>query len=165
MADRIRRSQSSSKNNQSENQEPITAPQPIIDEKPPDENNNESSSESSRASTPLIDLEPEDNPLLPSPIVLNVIHSEVVTPTPRPVPQIDAKIKRLQDELQYKVQTFDGKRLNPRDEFGEQQSDIRRLVRQFDPLCDDNELKLTHSTNSTPPRKNNGKFLSNSTML
>jgi copper chaperone CopZ len=45
-----------------------------------------------------------------------------------------SKIKQLQNELQHKIQTFDNQRGDPRDEYGEQQKQIKKLVQQFDPL-------------------------------
>ena len=57
-------------------------------------------------------------------------------PVVRSSPQIDSKIKQLQSELQHKVQNFDGKRIDPREEYGQQQTEIKKLVKQFDPLCD-----------------------------
>lgn len=54
--------------------------------------------------------------------------------TSRRSPQIDSKIKQLQTELQNKTQRFDNKRLDPRDDYGEQQKEIKKLVQQFDPL-------------------------------
>ncbi|CAF1217920.1 unnamed protein product [Rotaria sordida] len=96
-------------------------------------------------SNPLINLEIDDNdnPLLPSPITLNVINTSVTSPIQRQTPQIDSKIKQLQDELQYKVQTFDNKRIDPRNEYGQQQQqkEIKKLVEQFDPLDDSNKIK------------------------
>ncbi|CAF1506762.1 unnamed protein product [Rotaria sordida] len=95
-------------------------------------------------SNPLINLEIDDNdnPLLPSPITLNVINTSVTPSTQRQTPQIDSKIKQLQDELQYKVQTFDNKRIDPRNEYGQQQQkEIKKLVEQFDPLDDSNKIK------------------------
>ncbi len=76
------------------------------------------------------------HPLIPSPIVLNVVNTSSAPETLRPTPQIDSKIKQLQNELQYKVQTFDNKRPDPRDEYREQQKQIKKLVQQFDPLND-----------------------------
>ncbi|UJR09433.1 hypothetical protein I4U23_013673 [Adineta vaga] len=117
-----------------------------------------SSSESSRSSTPeldqyksnpLINFDNEDNLLLPSPVILNVINTPLATPTPRQTPQIDSKIKQLQTELQFKVQTFDGKRIDPRNEYGEQQTEIKRLVQQFDPLNDLNDTPKTYRHPST----------------
>ncbi len=61
-------------------------------------------------------------------------------PTIRPIPQVDSKIKQLQSELQYKVQTFDGKRIDPRDDCGSQM-EIKRLVKQFDPLDESNKIE------------------------
>ncbi|CAF1568620.1 unnamed protein product [Rotaria magnacalcarata] len=107
-----------------------------------------SSASSSRSSTPeldrhksntLINLDTDDeNLLLPSPIVLNVINTPVPPPVQRQTPQIDSKIKQLQNELQYKVQTFDGKRLDPRNEYGQEKKEIKKIVEQFDPLDDPN---------------------------
>ncbi|CAF2797276.1 unnamed protein product [Rotaria sp. Silwood2] len=104
-----------------------------------------SSSDSSPSSTPelerhrsnpLINLETDDdNPLLPAPVILNVINTSSTPPIQRSTPQIDSKIKQLQYELQYKVQTFDSKRIDPRNEYG-QQKEIKKLVEQFDPLDD-----------------------------
>jgi len=67
-----------------------------------------------------------------------VINTPLATPIPRQSPQIDSKIKKLQSELQFKVQTFDGKRTDPRDEYGQQQTEIKKLVEIFDPLDDSN---------------------------
>ncbi|CAF3332046.1 unnamed protein product [Rotaria socialis] len=107
-----------------------------------------SSASSSRSSTPevdrhksntLINLDTDDeNLLLPSPIVLNVINTLVTPPVQRQTPQIDSKIKQLQNELQHKVQTFDGKRLDPRNEYGQEKKEIKKIVEQFDPLDDPN---------------------------
>ncbi|CAF3769514.1 unnamed protein product [Rotaria sp. Silwood1] len=119
-----------------------------------------SSSDSSPSSTPelerhrsnpLINLEiDDDNQLLPSPIVLNVIHTPVTPPIQRQTPQIDSKIKQLQNELQYKVQTFDNKRIDPRNEYGQQQREIKKLVEQFDPLDDSNY--------SNKPKRNSNEY-------
>ncbi|CAF0783895.1 unnamed protein product [Adineta ricciae] len=117
-----------------------------------------SSSESSRSSTPepeqyksnpLINFDIEDNLVMPSPVVLNVINTPLATPVPRQTPQIDSKIKQLQSELQHKVQTFDGKRTDPRNEYGEQQTEIKRLVKQFDPLDDSNSSPMINRTPNT----------------
>jgi hypothetical protein len=117
-----------------------------------DDQDDSSSSDSSRCSTPesehlklprLISLDNNDDgddPLLPSPIVLNVINTSVVTPTPRLIPQVDSKIKQLQSTLQHKVQIFDGKRMDPRDDCGPQM-EIKKLVQQFDPLDESNKFE------------------------
>ncbi len=62
--------------------------------------------------------------------------TSITNEIPRPIPPIDSKIRQLQSELKHKIQTFDNKRLNPRDEYGEQQKEIKKLVQQFDPHHD-----------------------------
>ncbi|CAF1216909.1 unnamed protein product [Adineta ricciae] len=100
-------------------------------------------SSSSRSTTPgldpskansLIDFDTDENLLLPSPIMLDVVQVPSVAEPSRSSPKIDSKIKQLQSELQYKVQIFDGKRIDPREEYGEEQTEIKTLVQQFDPL-------------------------------
>ena len=81
------------------------------------------------------------------------------------MPQIDSKIKQLQSELQHKVQTFDGKRLDARDEYG-QQTAIKRLVKQFDPLNDPIDLSkaqrpataVSAPNTASYPNKDAGRF-------
>ena len=71
----------------------------------------------------------------------------------RPTPQIDSKIKQLQTELQYRVQTFDSARTDPRHEYGEEQREIKKLVQQFDPFDADQFLfnvKPVNITNTAP---------------
>jgi hypothetical protein len=65
--------------------------------------------------------------------------------------QIDSKIKQLQSELQQKVQIFDGKRIDPRHDYGQQSTEIKKLVKQFDPLNDGqtNEQYRLNSSMST----------------
>ncbi|CAF1302810.1 unnamed protein product [Adineta steineri] len=138
-------------------QDNISSPEPLLIN---GDQISSSSSDSSHSSTPelnryknapLINLDIDDNPLLPSPITLNVIYTPLATPVQRQVPQIDSKIKQLQSELQYKVQTFDGKRTDPRDEYGQQQTEIKKLVKQFDPLDDDTNYlnKPTKNVNTS----------------
>ncbi|CAF4142608.1 unnamed protein product, partial [Adineta steineri] len=138
-------------------QDNISSPEPLLIN---GDQISSSSSDSSHSSTPelnryknapLINLDIDDNPLLPSPITLNVINTPLATPVQRQVPQIDSKIKQLQSELQYKVQTFDGKRTDPRDEYGQQQTEIKKLVKQFDPLDDDTNFlnKPTKNVNTS----------------
>ncbi len=69
-----------------------------------------------------------------------MINTSVVTPTPRLIPQVDSKIKQLQSTLQHKVQIFDGKRMDPRDNCGPQM-EIKKLVQQFDPLDESNKFE------------------------
>ena len=69
--------------------------------------------------------------------MLDVINKSVPSPTARSTAQIDPRIKQLQSELKLKVQTFGGKRIDPREECGPP-TEIRKLVKQFDPL-DDND--------------------------
>lgn len=124
-----------------------------------------SSAASSRCSTPspddqretsvtLINFDSDENTslVLPSPIVLNVIHSAATPPVARPPIQIDSKIKQLQSTLQHKVQNFDGKRIDPRDEYGQQQTEIKRLVKQFDPLNDSATSPPSRQSPSMPQR-------------
>ena len=73
-------------------------------------------------------------------MVLDVIQRPPSSPITRATPQIDSKIKQLQTELQYRVQTFDGPRIDPRHEYGEQQKEIKKLVQQFDPFDADQYL-------------------------
>jgi hypothetical protein len=79
-----------------------------------------------------------------------VINTPLATPIPRQSPQINPLIKKIQSELQYKVQTFDGKRIDPRDEYGQQQTEIKKRVEQFDPL-DDSNYKNSNDTFSSMP--------------
>lgn len=88
-----------------------------------------------------------------------MINTPLATPNSRQTPQIDSKIKQLQSTLQYKVQTFDGKRLNPRDECGPQ-NEIKKLVKQFDPLDDSNQIEEFSSSMPVAFRSND-KLLSN----
>ncbi|CAF1627718.1 unnamed protein product, partial [Didymodactylos carnosus] len=79
------------------------------------------------------------NSLLPSPVELNVINvtnnRSLHQQTARPV--VHSSIKQLQTELKNKVQNFDGKRIDPKEEYGSQGENlIKKLVRQFDPLDD-----------------------------
>jgi len=67
-----------------------------------------------------------------------VINTPLSSPTTRLNNPVDSKIKQLQSELQQKVQIFDGKRVDPRGEYG-QQTEIKKLVKQFDPLDDSNK--------------------------
>jgi hypothetical protein len=67
-----------------------------------------------------------------------VINTPLSSPTTRSNNPVDSKIKQLQSELQQKVQIFDGKRVDPRGEYG-QQTEIKKLVKQFDPLDDSNK--------------------------
>jgi len=60
--------------------------------------------------------------------------------TPRQISQVDSKIKKLQNELQHKVQTYDVKRIDPRNDYGPQ-TEIKKLVKQFDPLDDSNKME------------------------
>jgi len=95
----------------------------------------------SNQSSPQLDL-------LPSPIVLNEIRTPIISETPRQIPQIDSKIKRLQNELKYKIQTCDTKRLNPRDEYGEEQKEIKKkLVQIFNPINESNSVKFRSDIN------------------
>ncbi len=79
-----------------------------------------------------------------------MINTPLATPIPRQSPQINPLIKKIQSELQYKVQTFDGKRIDPRDEYGQQQTEIKKRVEQFDPL-DDSNYKNSNDTFSSMP--------------
>ncbi len=93
-----------------------------------------------------------------------MINTPLSSPTSRPNNPIDSKIKQLQSELQQKVQIFDGKRLDPRGEYG-QQTEIKKLVKQFDPLDDSNKnqqnsdhlfssMPITLRTNNKPSSPN-----------
>jgi hypothetical protein len=64
--------------------------------------------------------------------------------TPRLTPPKDSRIKQLQNELQHKIQTFDSKRIDPRDDYGEQEKEMKHLVKQFDPFDDDNDPDNTN---------------------
>ncbi|CAF5092663.1 unnamed protein product, partial [Rotaria sp. Silwood1] len=70
-------------------------------------------------SNQLIDCNIDENPLLPSPMELNV---NKISETARSTTlQINSKIQQLQNELQYKLQTFNNKPINPHDEYDEKQ--------------------------------------------
>jgi len=69
-----------------------------------------------------------------------VINTPLPTPTSRQINPIDSKIKQLQNELQQKVQIFEGKRIGPGNDYG-QQTEIKKLVKQFDPLDDSNKIE------------------------
>ena len=81
-------------------------------------------------------------------------------PSVRPTPQVDSKIKDLQSTLRQKVQTFEGKRLDPRDDCGHQ-TEIKKLVKQFDPLDESNKLEkngedlLSHTSAPLRPHTRN----------
>ncbi|CAF0891545.1 unnamed protein product [Adineta ricciae] len=114
-------------------------------------------SSSSRSTTPgldpskansLIDFDTDENLLLPSPIVLDVVQVPSAPEPSRLSPKIDSKIKQLQSELQYKVQIFDGKRINPREEYGEEQTEIKTLVQQFDPLNESSAVLFRSDINA-----------------
>jgi hypothetical protein len=62
-------------------------------------------------------------------------------------PQVASKIKQLQNELQHKIQTFDSKHFDPRDEYDEQQKIIEQLVQQFDPLHDSTSVAFRSEIN------------------
>lgn len=102
----------------------------------------------------MINFDSDENSslVLPSPIVLNVIQRAATPPAARPPIQIDSKIKQLQSTLQHKVQNFDGKRIDPRDEYGQQQTEIKRLVKQFDPLNDSATSPPSRQSPAMPQR-------------
>lgn len=83
---------------------------------------------------------------------------------PRQISQVDSKIKKLQNELQNKVQTFDGKRIDHRNDYGPQ-TEIKKLVKQFDPLEESNRMEknFNNSSSSSPVifRSNSSKLSSN----
>ena len=86
-------------------------------------------------------------------MVLDVIQTRMPSRMTRLTPQIDSKIKQLQTELQYRVQTFDSPRTDPRHEYGEEQKEIKKLVQQFDPFDADQFLfnaKSVSITNTAP---------------
>ncbi|CAF3909211.1 unnamed protein product [Adineta steineri] len=113
-------------------------------------------SSSSRSSTPdfeqcktnsLINFDTDENLLLPSPIILEVIEKPLIPESFRQSPQIDSKIKHLQNELQNKIQTFDNKRIDPREEYTEEQQEIKQLVQQFDPFDQANTVSFRSDIN------------------
>ncbi|CAF1327143.1 unnamed protein product, partial [Didymodactylos carnosus] len=111
------------------------------------------------------------NSLLPSPVELNVINvtnnRSLHQQTARPV--VHSSIKQLQTELKNKVQNFDGKRIDPKEEYGSQGENlIKKLVRQFDPLDDMASGYATMMTGESLPvspyfRKKSDLFSSSST--
>jgi len=78
-----------------------------------------------------------------------VVKTPLNNEIPRQTSQIDSKIKQLQNELQYKIQRFDTKRVDPRDEYGEKQNEIKKLVQQFDPLENGNSVTFRSDINTT----------------
>lgn len=144
-----------------------TSPQLHDDDEDDDD---ESSSDSSRSSTPepepnkstsLINFDTDNNDLLPTPIILNVINtpaSSSASTNRLPATQVESKIKQLQNTLKEKVQTFDGKRVDPREELG-QQSEIKRLVKQFDPLDEKTSQGYSPSSSSVILRSNLNKSI------
>ncbi|CAF4634372.1 unnamed protein product [Rotaria sp. Silwood1] len=95
-------------------------------------------------SNQLIDCNIDENPLLPSPMELNV---NKISETARSTTlQINSKIQQLQNELQYKLQTFNNKPINPHDEYDEKQNDINKLIEQFDPFNNSNNVNKTKQT-------------------
>ena len=89
-----------------------------------------------------------------------MINKPTHSPTVRSTPQVDWKIKQLQSELKLKVQTFDGKRIDPREDCGPP-TEIRKLVKQFDPFDDETKSTknaddlLLSSPSPVAPRLNN----------
>lgn len=67
-----------------------------------------------------------------------MINKPTASPSVRSTPQVDSKIKQLQSELKLKVQNFDGKRIDPREDC-DPPTEIRKLVKQFDPFDDENK--------------------------
>ncbi|CAF4053363.1 unnamed protein product [Rotaria sp. Silwood2] len=91
----------------------------------------------------LIDFNIDENPLLPRPMELNI---NKTPETPRSTTlQINSKIKQLQNELQYKVQTFNNKPIDPHHEYNEEQKEINKLIEQFDPLNNSNNVNQIKS--------------------
>ncbi|CAF0811124.1 unnamed protein product [Rotaria sordida] len=89
----------------------------------------------------LIDFNIDENPLLPFSMESNVnkIHE---TPRSKKL-QINSKIKQLQNELQSKVQTFNNKPIDPRDEYDKEQTEVNKLIEQFDPFNNSNDVNKT----------------------
>lgn len=89
-----------------------------------------------------------------------MINKPTASPTVRSTPPVDWKIKQLQSELKLKVQTFDGKRIDPREDC-DPPTEIRKLVKQFDPFDDETKSTknaddlLLSSTSPVAPRLNN----------
>jgi hypothetical protein len=77
---------------------------------------------------------------------LNVIDQPLPTYIARSSVSIDSKIKQLQAELQYKVQTFDNTRREHQHNCEQQQTRIKQLVQQFDPLDVESRSDLLSSS-------------------